>query len=68
MDPNGHFRISDDVLKGSDSSLLHPYDMMYCFTCSVTEQNDHDVFIAAIAVMILSKRFRGDFFVRQSLN
>jgi hypothetical protein len=55
-------------LKGSDNLLLHPYDLMYCFTCCVIEQNDEDVIIAAMAVMILSKRFHGDFVVGQHLN
>jgi hypothetical protein len=57
-----------DVLKGSDKSLHHPYDLIYSFTCGIIEDGDNFVIIVAMAILILCRSFCGNFGVRQHLN
>ena len=67
IDPNGNIRRCLDILKGNDSSLLHPYNILYSCICKETALDD-DVELAAMAAVILTSRFHGDFIVRQHLN
>jgi hypothetical protein len=70
VDPNGFIRRCFDVLKGNDSSLLHPYDThcyipMTLYSCISKEIQLDDDFklVAAMATVILSSRFCGNFIV-----
>jgi predicted regulator of Ras-like GTPase activity (Roadblock/LC7/MglB family) len=55
--------ILGDVLKGNNASLLHPYDILYSCIHKEHQLDDDSEFIAAMAAVILSSRFRGHFLV-----
>ena len=68
-DPDGQVRKVFDVLKGGNKLLMHPYDVIYSFACG-NENNDDDELetVTALAAVVLSRKLRGDFLVRQRLN
>jgi hypothetical protein len=63
VDPNGNIRRCFDVLKGNNTSLLHPYDILYSCIHKEHQSDDDFEFIAAMAAVILSSRFHGNFLV-----
>jgi len=67
-DPNGYIRKSLDILKGTNQSIVHPYDFIYSSVFVATENDDDFPIIAAMAAAVLSRIYRGDFVVRQRLN
>ena len=67
-DPNGDIRRCLDILKGNNSSLLHPCNILYSCICKETALDDDIELVAAMAAVILTSRFHGDFIVRQHLN
>jgi hypothetical protein len=55
--------ILGDVLKGNNASLLHPYDILYSCIHKEHQSDDDFEFIVAMAAVILSSRFHGNFLV-----
>ena len=66
--PNGYIRKSLDILKGTNQSIVHPYDFIYSSAFVATENDDDFPIIAAMAAAVLSRKCSGDFVVRQRLN
>jgi hypothetical protein len=62
--PNGNIGRYLDVLKGIDASLLHPYNILYSCICKETALDDDFEVVAAMAAVILTLRFHGDFIVQ----
>jgi hypothetical protein len=56
------------LLKKGGGSFLHPYDLLYNILSVGTKGIDDDFeLIAAVAAVVLSQNFHGDFLVRQRL-
>jgi hypothetical protein len=66
--PNGHIRRCFNVLTGNYESLLHPYDILYSCISKEHQLDDDFEFFAAMATVIFSSRFHGNFIVQQHLH
>ncbi len=61
VDPKGNIRRCFDLLKGNNASLLHPYDILYSCNHKEHQLDDDFEFVAAMAAVVLSSRFGGNF-------
>jgi hypothetical protein len=68
LDPGGTIRMAFDVLRKGYKSPIHPLGVVYSCEFGGAEADTDFEIVAALAAAILSKRYRGDFIVRQRLN
>jgi len=59
VDPNDNIRRCDNVLRGINTSLLHPCDILYPCISKKHKFDDNIESVAAVAAVILSSSFGG---------